>query len=100
MRLCGAAEEALDELGNGFSFNLRSAGSVVSDVVGILCISTPLSSGIAIIAGPGTQVGATWAEKSSPIGPSGQSNLAGQRGLAVKVMGTVGNQPTCKSSQR
>ena len=27
---------------------------------------------IAIIAGPGTQVGATWAEKSSPIGPDGR----------------------------
>ena len=32
-------------------------------------VSMPLCSGIATFEGPATQVGATWAEKSSPIGP-------------------------------
>ena len=73
-------------------------------------VATQLPHGIAIIAGPGTQVAATWAEKSSPIGPkwprggksegSGQSDLAGQCGLAVKAMQIIGNQPRIKSSQR
>ena len=31
--------------------------------------STPLSSGLASYAGPGVQVGATWAKKSHPNGP-------------------------------
>ena len=31
--------------------------------------STPLSSGSASFAGPGVQVGATWAKKSLPNGP-------------------------------
>ena len=70
----------------------------------------PLSTGIEVIAGRGTQVGASWAEKSSPIGPkrprsgksegSGQSNLAGQFGLAVKVTERIGTQPRLKSGQR
>ena len=73
-------------------------------------ISTPLPHGMLCFEGPGTQVGATWAEKSSPTGPacarrgksegSGQSSFAGQFGLAVKVMDRIGNQPRLKSSQR
>ena len=73
-------------------------------------ISTPVIHGMLCFEGPGTQVRATWAQKSSPIGPkwpwggksqgSGQSNLAGQLGLAIKVMGPVGNQPRTKSGQR
>ena len=73
-------------------------------------ISTPLLHGMLCFEGPGTQVGATWAEKSRPTGAawprsgksegSGQSSLAGQFGVAVKVMETVGNQPRPKSSQR
>ena len=31
--------------------------------------ATPLSSGLASFAGPGVQVGATWAKKSHPNGP-------------------------------
>ena len=73
-------------------------------------ISTPLHHGMLCFEGPGTQVGATWAEKLSPIGPkwprrgesegSGQSNLAGRFCLAAKVMETVANQPRIESSQR
>ena len=75
-----------------------------------LCISTPLPHGISIVAVPGSQVGATWAEKSNPIGPewprsgkperSEQSNLGGRRGLAVGAMGPTGTQPRTKSSRR
>ena len=75
-----------------------------------LVISMPLSSGMAVCAGPGVQVGATWAEKSSPIGPewprsgkaegSGQSSLTGRFGLAVGAMGITGTQPRLKSSRR
>ena len=63
-----------------------------------LCISTPLSNGIASLAGPGNQVGATCVQKSHPIGPKcfrtgklqgpGQSNLASRLGRAVRVMET------------
>ena len=70
----------------------------------------PFCSGIATFEGPGTQVGATWAEKSSPIGPdwlpsgksegSGQSSLAGGFGLAVEAMEIIANQPRPKSSRR
>ena len=59
-------------------------------------ISTPLPHGMLCFEGPGTQVGATWAEKSSTTGPewprsgksegAGQSSLAGRLGLAVRVM--------------
>ena len=62
----------------------------------------PICSGIATFEGPATQLGATWAEKSSPMGPdwlpsgksegSGQSSLAGRCGLAVNVMEPTGNQ--------
>ena len=54
--------------------SLTTLGSVLASTWGLralfftilleksdLCISTPLSNGIAIIAGPGTQVGAIWA---------------------------------------
>ena len=73
-------------------------------------ISTPLAHGMLCFEGPGTQVGATWAEKSSPPGPacarsgksegSGQSSFAGRCGLAVKVMETAGNQAGFASSRR
>ena len=63
----------------------------------------PLSLGIAIIAGPGSQVGATWAEnrarsvQNALTEGSGQSNLAGQRGLAVKAMRIIATRPRLKS---
>ena len=45
-------------------------------------ISTPLPHGMLCFEGPGTQVRATWAEKSSPLGPklprSGKSEGSGQ----------------------
>ena len=72
-------------------------------------MSTTFFNGLTIIAGPGTQVGATWAEKSTPMGPewprsgksegSGQSSLARQFGLAVKAMGITATQPRLKSGQ-
>ena len=49
-----------------------------------LWISTPFSSGIAILAGPGTRVGATWAETSSPIGPE-WLQVASRRGQDSQV---------------
>ena len=73
-------------------------------------ISTPLPHGMLCFEGPGTQVGATWAEKSSPIGPewprsakserSGQSSLPGRCGLAVGAMGTAANQAEITSRRR
>ena len=69
-----------------------------------LVISMSLSGGMAVCAGPGVQVGATWAEKSSPIGPewprsgklegSGQLRLAGGFGLAVKLWELPANRRT------
>ena len=66
-----------------------------------LAISMPLSSGIAVCAGPGVRVGATGAEKSRPSGPKwlrraksewpGPSSWADQFGLAVNVMEIIGN---------
>ena len=50
-----------------------------------LCISTPLSHGIAIIAGPGTQVGATRGEKLSPIGP--ECPRSGIKGIGTVKFG-------------
>ena len=73
-------------------------------------ISMPLCSGIATFEGPATQLGATWAENSSPIGPewsrrvksegSGQSSLAGRFGLAVGAMEIIGTQPKTKPGRR
>ena len=73
-------------------------------------ISTPLPDGMLCFEGPGTQVRATLAEKSTPIGPewprsgkserSGQSNLGGRCGLAVGAMEITGTQPRLKSSRR
>ena len=73
-------------------------------------ISTPLPHGMLCFEGPGTQVGATWTEKSRPIGPewprsaksegSGQSSFAGRCGLAVKVMEIIGTQAGITSSRR
>ena len=73
-------------------------------------ISTPPPHGMLFFEGPGTQVGATWAEKSSPTGPacarsgkserSGQSSFTGRCGLAVKVMDRTGTQARPASSLR
>ena len=73
-------------------------------------ISIPLPHGMLCFEGPGTQVGATWAEKSSPTGPacarsgksegSGQPSFAGRCGLAVKVMERTANQAETASSRR
>ena len=75
-----------------------------------LAISMPLSSGIAVCAGPGVRVGATWSRKSRPSGPKWlrsaksewprPSSWAGRFGLAVRVMERIGTQPRLKSSQR
>ena len=75
-----------------------------------LCISMPLSKGIAVSAGPGRHVGAAWVQKSPRKAPKwtrrarseqpGQSSLAGRLGLAVNVMERTGPQPRCKSGQR
>ena len=74
-----------------------------------LAISMPLSSGIAVCAGPGVRVGATWAEKSRPSGPKwlrraksewpGPSSWAGRFGLAVGVMETVANRRAAARNQ-
>ena len=104
----GAAGEPLDELGDGLGFNLRSAGIVFSEI--------SRKSEISVFR---RHSRAEWlflqvpAPKLEPLGlksraravqnafteGSGQLNLAGQRNLAVKVMGTVANQPTRKSRQ-
>ena len=68
-----------------------------------LAISMPLSSGIAVCAGPGVRVGAIWVQTPRPNGPKwfrkarpewpGQASLAGRPGLAVNVMRIIGTQP-------
>ena len=73
-------------------------------------ISTPLLHGMLCFEGPGTQVGATWAEKSSPISPklprggksdgSGQLSVADRFGSAVGAMDRIGTQAETTSSQR
>ena len=75
-----------------------------------LAISLPFSSGIAVCAGPGVRVGATWRIKSHPNGPKWPrsaksewprpSSWAGRFSLAVGVMGTAGPQPRLTSGQR
>ena len=87
---------------------LSSLGLLYEEKSGSL-ESTPLLHGIVCFEGPGTQVGATWAEKSSPIGPewprSGKSERSGQSswpcrfGLAVNVMERTATQPKIKSSR-
>ena len=64
-----------------------------------LAISMPLSSGIAVCAGPGVQVGATGAEKSRPSGPkwlrrakSSKVWTVGAR-CSVEVMGIAREPP-------
>ena len=105
----GAAWEELDDLGLGFGFNLGSAGSVFHNFVGkvrfVYFDSTLERNRYYGRSRP--QVGATWAEKLSPIGPewrrsgklerSEQSSLAGRFGLAVEVMERDGNQPEITS---
>ena len=73
-------------------------------------ISTPLQHGMLCFEGPGTQVGATWAEKSSTTGPewprsgkserSGQSSFTGRCGLAVEAMERTANQAETASRRR
>ena len=72
-------------------------------------ISIPLPHGMLCFEGPGTQVGATWTEKSSPIGPelprsgksdrSGQPNLGGRFGPAVGAMETTANHARIESGR-
>ena len=74
-----------------------------------LAISMPLSSGIAVCAGPGVRVGATWAEKSRPSGPKwlrraksewpGPSSWADQFGPAVNVMEMLCKGPQTSQTQ-
>ncbi len=100
------AQLSLGRLSLGFLQSLRVLYTEKLD----FRISTPLPHGMLCFEGPGTQVGATWAEKSSPTGPacarrgksegSGQSSFAGRCGLAVKVMGTAGTQARLASSRR
>ena len=72
----GAPWEDIDDLGDGFGFNLGSAGSVFTILLekSDLCISTPLSSGIAIMAGPGP--------KLEPLGQKSRTRSV-QNGLEV-----------------
>ena len=92
LKLPGAAGDALHDLGKGFSFSLGSPGAVFFTIVLEACddcISMPFSNGIEMIAGPGTQVIATWANKLDSIGPeclrSGQSERSGQSRLAGRI---------------
>ena len=72
--------------------------------------STPLPHGMLCFEGPGTQVGATWTEKSSTTGPewprscksegSGQSSWAGRIGLAAGAMEITRNQPGITSRRK
>ena len=102
----GAAGEPLDELGDGLGFNLRSAGVVFSEI--------SRKSEIFVFR---RHSRAEWlffqvpAPKLEPLGQksrarsvqnalregSGHSNLTGRRGLAVKVMEPIANQPNFKS---
>ena len=91
------AKRSLGRLSLGFLRNLRLLYAEKLD----FRISTPLPHGMLCFEGPGTQGGATWAEKLSPIGPewprsaklegSGQSILAGRFSLAVRAMEIIGN---------
>ena len=80
----GAAWEDLDDLGDGFDFNLGSAGSVFHNFVGkvgfVYFDSTLEQNRYYGRSWP--QVGATWPEKLSPIGPEwpriGKSEGSGQ----------------------
>ena len=108
----GVAGKALDDLGHGFGFILGFAGSVYLKFIGkvrfVYFNASP--NRIEVIASPGTQVAATRAEKSSPIGPkwprggksdgSGQSSVADRFGFAVGAMLTTGKQPRLKSSRK
>ena len=97
---------SLGRLSSGFLQNLRLLYAEKLDFL----ISTPLPHGMLCFEGPGTQVGATWTEKSRPIGPewprsaksvrSGQSSLPGRCGLAVEAMGITGNHARLESGRR
>ena len=102
----GVAGGALDELGDGLGFNLRSAGVGFSQIYkkNAICRFRCHSRAESLLL----QVPAP---KLEPLGQksrarsvqnaltegSGRSNLAGQRGLAVKAMHLIGNQPNLKS---
>ena len=93
------AQPSLGSLCSGF---LSRLGLLYAEKLD-LAISMPLSSGIAVCAGPGVRVGATWRIKSHPNGPKwprsaksgwpGPSSWAGRFGLAVRVMGRAGKNP-------
>ncbi len=112
LRSRGAAGTTLDDLRDGFGFNLGSACSVFHNFVGkvrFVYFDSALERN-RYYGRSGPQVGATWAEKLSPIGPewprigksegSGQSSLVGRFGLAVEAMEITGNHPRTKSRQR
>ena len=98
----GFTLHAQPSLGNLCSGFLSRLGLLYAEKLD-LAISMPLSSGIAVCAGPGVRVGATGAEKSRPSGPKwlrraksewpGPSSWADQFGLAVNVMEMTANQP-------
>ena len=104
----GAAGEALDELGDGLGFNLRSAGvgfleNPRKSKISVFRCHFPAESLFLQVPAPkleplGQKSRARSVQNALTEG-SGQSNLAGQRGLAVKVMETVANQPSLKSGQ-
>ena len=99
------AQLSLGRLSLGFLPSLRLLYAEKLD----FRISTPLKHGMLCFEGPGTQVGATWAEKSSTTGPewprsgksegSGQSSLAGRFGLAVGAMEITATQPRLTSGR-
>ena len=100
------AKRSLGRLSVGFLPSLRRLYEEKLD----FRILTPLPHGMLCFEGPGTQVGATWAEKSSTTSPewprsgksegSGQSSCAGRYGRAVKVMERAATQAEITSSQR
>ena len=106
MGAAGEVWELLDELGDGLGFNLRSAGDVFSQMCqkSEMCVFRRHSRAESLLL----QVPAP---KLEPLGQksraravqnaftegSGQLNWAGQRGLAVKALDLIGNQPRSKS---
>ena len=104
----GAAGEPLDELGDGLGFNLRSAGVVFSEIyrksaISVFRLHSRAESLFLQVPAPkleplGQKSRARSVQNALTEG-SGRSNLAGQRGLAVKAMGPVATQPRGKSSQ-
>ena len=102
----GAAGEPLDELGDGLGFNLRSAGIVFPEIyrkseISIFRLPSRTESLFLQVPAPkleplGQKSRARSVQNAFTEG-SGRSNWAGQRGLAVKAMDLIGNQPNRKS---